>query len=249
MIMKERLPPLRWRASSPGHILGHARLSDIDAELEQFSMDPRRAPQRIGNAHLADQPADLQRHNRPATTASRLPAPIRPETRAMPADNGVRLNDRQSIANSREQPIETNQYQSVDGTEGEFLWSSSPQDVYLLPQRPNLCLERCPRPEQIDDRPTNKSAKIPHPTTGLPDSRSTASRIVLRQGQVACDVIRPPCAPFRWPRSRLPPRASPIPRPPVLSLTACRPASSASSSGCPSRLAFHIWRACRIGRP
>src|SRR5664280_452884 len=145
MIMKERLPPLRWRASSPGHIRGHARLSDIDAELEQS-------------------------------------APIRPETRAMPADNGVRLNDRQSIANSREQPIETNEYQTVDGTEGEFLWSSPPQDVYLLPQRPNLCLERCPRPEQIDDCPTNKSAKIPHPTTGLPDSRSTTSQMRFATG-------------------------------------------------------------------
>jgi hypothetical protein len=100
----------------------------------------------------------------------------------MPADKGVRLNDRQSIANSREQPIETNKYQSVDGNEGEFLWSSPPQDVYLLPQRPNLCLERCPRPEQIDDRPTNKSAKIPHPTTGLPDSRSTASQMRLATG-------------------------------------------------------------------
>jgi hypothetical protein len=103
----------------------------------------------------------------------------------MPADNGVRLNDRQSIANSREQPIETNEYQSVDGTEGEFLWSSPPQDVYLLPQRPNLCLERCPRPEQIDDHPTNKSAKIPHPTTGLPDSRSTASQMRFATGTAA----------------------------------------------------------------
>src|SRR5664280_3342289 len=102
MIMKERLPPLRWRACSLGHILGHARLPDIDAELEQFAMDPRRAPQRIGNAHLADQPADLRRHSRPATTAAGLPAPIRPKTRAMPADNGVRLNDRQHITNSRE---------------------------------------------------------------------------------------------------------------------------------------------------
>jgi hypothetical protein len=37
--------------------------------------------------------------------------------------------------------------------------------------------ERCPRPEQIDDCPSNKSAKIPHPTTGLPDSRSATSRI------------------------------------------------------------------------
>ena len=182
MIMKERLPPLRWRASSPGHILGHARLSDIDAELEQLSMDPRRAPQRIGNAHLADQPADLQRHSRPATTMSRLPAPIRSKPRPMPANNGIRLNDRQRIANFRKQPIETNEYQSVDGTEGEFLWSSPPQNVYLLPQRPNLCLERCPRPEQIDDRPTNKSAKIPHPTTGLPDSRSTASRMRFATG-------------------------------------------------------------------
>src|SRR5450759_3688834 len=105
MIMKERLPPLRWRASSPGHILGHARLSDIDAELEQLAMDQRRAPQRIDNAYLADQPAYLRRHSRSVTTASRLPAPIRPKTRAMPADNGVRLNDRQHITNSREYPI------------------------------------------------------------------------------------------------------------------------------------------------
>ena len=98
-----------------------------------------------------------------------------------------------SIANSREQPIETNEYQSVDGTEGEFLWSSPPQDVYLLPQRPNLCLERCPRPEQIDDCPTNKSAKIPHPTTGLPDSRSTASQMRFATGTTPatdpCEIL------------------------------------------------------------
>jgi len=101
----------------------------------------------------------------------------------MPANNGVRLNDRQRIANSREQPIETNEYQAVGGTKGEFLWSSPLQDVYLLPQPSNLCHKRCPRPEQIDGRPTNKFAKIPHPTKGLSDSRSTASRIGLRQGQ------------------------------------------------------------------
>jgi hypothetical protein len=38
----------------------------------------------------------------------------------MPADNSVRLHDRQPIANFREQPIEANEYQLVDGTEGEF---------------------------------------------------------------------------------------------------------------------------------
>jgi pimeloyl-ACP methyl ester carboxylesterase len=39
------IPAVGRRVSSPGHILGHARLSDIDAELEKFSMDPRRSPQ------------------------------------------------------------------------------------------------------------------------------------------------------------------------------------------------------------
>src|SRR5277367_3223866 len=54
MIAKERPPALGWRVSSLGHVLGHAGLSDNDAELEEFSLDPRRSPQRIGNAHLAD---------------------------------------------------------------------------------------------------------------------------------------------------------------------------------------------------
>jgi hypothetical protein len=38
----------------------------------------------------------------------------------VPADNGVWLQDRQRIAHFREQPVETNEYQSVDGAEGEF---------------------------------------------------------------------------------------------------------------------------------
>src|ERR1700743_1104361 len=53
MIAEERPPALGWRVSSLGHVLGHAGLSDIDAELEEFAMDPRRSPQRIGDAHLS----------------------------------------------------------------------------------------------------------------------------------------------------------------------------------------------------
>src|SRR5467141_2425798 len=61
MVMKERLPALRRWATSFDHILGYARLSDVDAELEQLSVGPRRSPQRIGNAHLADKLAYLRR--------------------------------------------------------------------------------------------------------------------------------------------------------------------------------------------
>src|ERR1700682_189785 len=94
----------------------------------------------------------------------------------MPADKGVRLDDRQRIANFREQPIETNKYHSVDGAERVFLWSSSPQNVDLLPQRPNLCLKHYPRPDQIHNHPTNEPAKIPHCTRSSSDSRSTAKQ-------------------------------------------------------------------------
>src|ERR1035441_9777206 len=46
MVMKKRLPTLRRWPSSLDHILGHTRLADIDAELEQLSMDIGRAPGR-----------------------------------------------------------------------------------------------------------------------------------------------------------------------------------------------------------
>src|ERR1700681_3214303 len=64
----------------------------------------------------------------------------------------------------------------VDGAEGEFLWSSSPQNVDLLAQRPNLCLKHYPRPDQIDNHPTNEPAKIPHCARSSSDSRSTAKQ-------------------------------------------------------------------------
>jgi hypothetical protein len=100
----------------------------------------------------------------------------------MPFDYGLRLNNRQRIANAREKPIEANKNQSVDGAEGLFLRSGSPQNVYLLPQRQNFRLERCPRPKQICDHPNNEPDKISHPATTSPDSRSTASQIEFATG-------------------------------------------------------------------
>src|SRR6202171_5434 len=103
MIAKERPPALGWRVSSLGHVLGHAGLSDIDAELEEFSMDPRRSPQRIGNAHLADKLAYLRRYSWPAATAPRLPPPVRSEPGAVPFNHGLRLHDRQGAQHLRGQ--------------------------------------------------------------------------------------------------------------------------------------------------
>jgi hypothetical protein len=56
MIAEKCPPALGRRVSSPDHLLGHAGLSDIGAELEQLSMDPRRFPQRIGNIRTVGRP-------------------------------------------------------------------------------------------------------------------------------------------------------------------------------------------------
>src|SRR5450631_3978916 len=100
----------------------------------------------------------------------------------MPFDYGLRPHNRQRLANARAKPIEANKNQSVDGVEGLFLRSGSPQNVYLLPQHPNFRLERCPRPKQICDHPNNEPDKISHPATASPDSRSTASQIEFATG-------------------------------------------------------------------
>src|SRR6202162_1726695 len=100
----------------------------------------------------------------------------------MPFDHGLRLNNRQRIANAREKPIEANKNQAVDGAEGLFLRSGSPQNVYLLPQHPNFHLKRRPRPKQICDHPNNEPDKISHPARASPDSRSTASQIEFAIG-------------------------------------------------------------------
>jgi len=120
MIVEKCFPTLGRRPSTLGHILGYARLTDIDTELEELSMDPRRSPQWVYDAHLSDQPAYFQRHRWSTATRSRLPAPVRSESGAVPADNGVRLHNRQRIARVRKQSIPTNINRSIALKESFF---------------------------------------------------------------------------------------------------------------------------------
>jgi hypothetical protein len=123
----------------------------------------------------------------------------------MPFDYGLRLDNLQRIANARAKPMEANKNQSVDGAKGLFLRSGSPQNVYLLPQRQNFSLERCPRPKQICDRPDNEPDKISHPVTASPDSRTTASQIEFATGTGGSR--RASCISARRSSPRRPPRS------------------------------------------
>ena len=55
------------------------------------SLDPGRAPEGIGKAHITDQLAYFERHLWSATARPQLPFPEQAKTRTMPADNSLRL--------------------------------------------------------------------------------------------------------------------------------------------------------------
>src|ERR1700730_1125034 len=153
VIAEERPPALGWRGSSPDHVLGHAGLSDIDTDLEEFSMDPRRSPQRIGNAHLADKLAYLRSYSWSATTAApRLPAPVRSEPGAVPSNHGLRLHDRQGAEHLRSQTIQAGEYQTVQHPERMPFRRFPLHHLKLMTQDHVFSLKRGPRPKRSDQR-------------------------------------------------------------------------------------------------
>src|SRR5260221_8780280 len=97
MIAQKGLPALRRWPPSPRHVFCHGGLPDIDAKLEQFAVDPRGSPERVGDAHVANELANVRRCLRPSTARSRLPAPIGSEPSAVPADHRLRLENFQGV--------------------------------------------------------------------------------------------------------------------------------------------------------
>jgi hypothetical protein len=54
VILQKRAPTLRRRLSLTRHVLRYRRLRDLNAQLQQLSMNPRCSPEWIGFAHLPD---------------------------------------------------------------------------------------------------------------------------------------------------------------------------------------------------
>ena len=158
MVAKERLPSLRGRGPPPRHILGDAGLPDLDAELEKLPMDARSTPQRVGDAHLADQPANFQRHGWSTAAVRRFPAPIQSETGAVPTDHGIRHHNRQRLDGIRRQTIQPNKDQAINGTEGQSLRLVPSLDVKLMTKDQDLSFQRDAR--TIIPAPTRPGCKL-----------------------------------------------------------------------------------------
>src|ERR1035437_9126493 len=87
MIVQKGLPALRRWQPAAAHIPSDRRLSDLEVELEQFTVNARCAPERVRPAHLANERAQLSRDLRSANTVARPLAPIHLESGAVSAND------------------------------------------------------------------------------------------------------------------------------------------------------------------
>ena len=94
VIAQECFPTLGGRSLPPDHVPRHGRFGDFDAEHEQFAVYPWRSPQWVFLVHPSDEIVDLAVDSGAATTPAGFPAPIGAKAAPMPADHGLRLNDR-----------------------------------------------------------------------------------------------------------------------------------------------------------
>src|SRR5208283_4717491 len=115
------------------HVLRDGRLADLDAELEQFAVDPECAPERVGAAHLPDQIPNLAIHCWPS--GSRTPSPKQAEALVVPLDDGGRLDQHHHLQTAWPQSVEQDPEQAVD--------REQPEPTPLLPAKNmQLMMER-----------------------------------------------------------------------------------------------------------
>ena len=134
MVAEKRPPALRRWPPTAAHIPSDCRLSDIEAKLEQFTMNAWCAPERVRAAHLANERAQLSRDLRSANTVARSPAPIRPKPSTVPANDRFRPDNRNRAQDGGKPAIEPNEQKSIGIVQ---MWSfrrPPAKHIDLLPQ-------------------------------------------------------------------------------------------------------------------
>jgi hypothetical protein len=113
VILQERQPvfPRITPPSDAPQIAGDAAFGNDEAELLQLPLG--RAPIRILFCQAPDQQANLFGDLRPAAAGPRAPAPVEPETGAVPADDGFRLHDDKNVRPAGPKAAESGPEESV----------------------------------------------------------------------------------------------------------------------------------------
>src|SRR5450631_1139328 len=133
MVAQKRAPALRWWPRLAAHIPSDCRLSDIEAELEQLTMNVWGAPERVRPAYLANERAQFSRDLRPADMVARSPAPIRSKSSTVPANDGFWPDNRNRAKDGGKPVIKPNKQKTVGIVEVRSFRCSPAKHIDLLP--------------------------------------------------------------------------------------------------------------------
>ena len=133
MVAEKRAPALRWWPRVAAHIPSDCRLSDLEAELEQFTVNVRGAPEPVRPAHLANERAQLSRDLRSANMVARSPAPIRSKPSAVPANDGLRPDKRNRAQDGGKPVIKPDKQKPIGIVEVRSFRGPPAKHIDLLP--------------------------------------------------------------------------------------------------------------------
>ena len=109
------------------HVFRHRCLGNLDTQFQEFTANPRRAPDDVLAAHGSNQLTSFPRNLRPSRSAvTNLPGPIPLESSAVPTDDSFRFNDDQGGTPSRPESRQPNPKTPIGTIEQESfgIWSS-----------------------------------------------------------------------------------------------------------------------------
>ncbi len=172
VIAEKRPPALRRWSRVAAHVPSDRRLGDLEAELEQLTMNTRRAPKCVRTAHLANERAQLSRNLRSANTVAGSPAPIRPKPGTVPANDGLRPDNRNHLKDGRKP-------ETIRIAEVRSLRRSPAKYIDLLPQDQVFRFQRCSCLEARSQDTENQLEQIGYQDASLrrPLAASTPNRI------------------------------------------------------------------------
>src|SRR5450759_1532144 len=175
MITKEGLPSLQWPTLPRHHVFRNRGLSNVDADLEQFTMDLGSSPERILKTHSSDKVAHLFPDPRSATDRTRLPSPVSGEAHSVPTHNSFRPDDGYGIKNARKATIEPNEQGAVGPEQIQSTWCALSKHVQLMTQNQKFSVKPPSRLEAIAHHADEKEGDCDHQRGSCSDSGTAAT--------------------------------------------------------------------------
>jgi hypothetical protein len=151
-VRREGPLPLAGWPSSLDHVLGDARLRDLEPELEQFAVDAWRPPKLVLRAHQPDQHAQFHIDSRAPSPRVRFPTPTATKAGPMPPHQRFRLDNRYDHQDRWKPSIHRNEEPAIVVGRLSATPHPAPQDDQLVSEhrilrlKPALRLERRGQP-------------------------------------------------------------------------------------------------------